>query len=191
MVMRTSHPKPEASGKQAARARGLTSRWPESGSRGATPVRSQHQPPGDALGEPEAPSHPPAEGRDRKVGRASAEREERAPEVGVGQQQRPRRRRPFAGRERLALAEPLEAENRSSGRLCARGRLVVGAPVDDDHLRSWKVPSEGDDGLRDPLLLVARRNEDGEPFGPGATHPRSVTGSIGGMTPSVAVSRRP
>ena len=37
--MRTSQPKPGASGKQAARARALTSRWPESGSRGATPVR--------------------------------------------------------------------------------------------------------------------------------------------------------
>src|SRR5918996_208706 len=41
IVMRTSHPNPGASGKHAARALTPTSRWPESGSRGATPVRSR------------------------------------------------------------------------------------------------------------------------------------------------------
>jgi hypothetical protein len=165
MVIRTSHPKPEASGKQAARARGLAQDH----------ARSQpHQPPGGALGEPEAASHPLAEGRNRKVGGAPVKREKRPAEVSVNEQQRPRRRRPLAGREGLALAEPLEAENRGSGRLCARGGIVARAPVDDDQLRPGEVPPQGGDGLGDPVLLVSRRNEDGEPFGPGgATHPRS------------------
>src|SRR6266540_1080109 len=39
MVIRSSHPKPGASGKAAARARALRRRWPERGSRATKPVR--------------------------------------------------------------------------------------------------------------------------------------------------------
>src|SRR5215211_2587654 len=55
IVIRISHPKPGARGKTAPRARSLTNRWPESGSRTRRPVRSRTS----ALATPFAIPNPP------------------------------------------------------------------------------------------------------------------------------------
>ena len=131
-----------------------------------------HELPAHTLRDPETAPDPASEGSDREIGVALGERAQRAAQVRVGQEQRPRRRGTLAGGQRLPLPQPLDPEHERPGRLRALGRPVAGAPVDDDHLGVGEVAAQGGHGLADALLLVPRRDEDRQALGR-ATHPRS------------------
>ena len=131
-----------------------------------------HELPAHTLRDPETAPDPASEGGDREIGVALGERAQRAAQVRVGQEQRPRRRGTLAGGQRLPLPQPLDPEHERPGRLRALGRPVAGAPVDDDHLGVGEVAAQGGHGLADALLLVPRRDEDRQALGR-ATHPRS------------------
>ena len=143
MVIRTSQPKPEASGKQAARARAPTSRWPESGSRGAAPVRRRTSSRPTRLAIPKPPPtrrRKAATARSASLsasGRSEPRRSASARSSGPG----------AAARSPAESASPFPSRStRSTTRPAASARSavpVLGAPVDDDHLGVGKVASAG------------------------------------------------
>ena len=176
-VMRTSHPKPAATGKVARRAAGDSARWPESGSRSFAPGAQAEQLVGGALDDPEPPALPPGEGGDGKVGLGVEERAEVTGQVGVAEQQWAGARRALAEGQRLPLASPRQPQDAGACRLGDDYRVVARPVVGDDHLRVRKPFAECGHRRADPLLLVPGSDEDGQPV---SHRPGRRPGSAGG-----------
>ena len=115
-----------------------------------------------ALREPKASALPLGEGGDREVRHAFQQRREVALEVGVGEEQAPRRRLSLGEREGLSLAQAWQPDDAGACPTSGRGRRIAGAVVRHDDLGVGKGGAEPLDGLLDPSLLVPRRDEDRE-----------------------------
>ena len=128
------------------------------------------------------------EPRDGEVGAVLDERRELPLEVGVAEKQRARGELALGERQRLALAaarEPDDACSRLLGdaRLCRRAsRRRRPRPRPPENARAQRAY-----GLPDPLLLVARGDEDREAQPPVVV----VCAGTSGRTPSVAVDSTP
>ena len=199
--MRVSTPKPAATGNATARARSESARWP--GERLAHDDASPRgdERPRDALRDAEPLAGAPGERCDHEVGAAVARlladrraapegRDERgrvAAQVGITEQERPRRARPLGERQRLALAAPLERHDASPRAARLRGGRVPRSVVGDDDLGRRERPPQRRDRVGDPLLLVTSGDEDREV--PGG-HRLGSTGT-GGRTPSSALPPSP
>jgi len=94
---------------------------------------------GGALRDPEAYALPLDEDGDREIRAALEQRPEVAVEIGVAQQQRPRRRSPLRKRQRLTLSARGQAEDAGPGALGDLRRSVARAVVGDDHLGFRKL----------------------------------------------------
>ena len=114
------------------------------------------------LGDAEASADPAPESRHREVGVALDERPERPAQIGVAEEEPSRGRGALAGRQSLALAQPLDPDHDGARGLGPACRPVLGAPVDDEDLGLGEVLPQGGHGLPDPVLLVARGDEDGQ-----------------------------
>ena len=86
-----------------------------------------------------------------------------ADEIRVTEEQRPRLELLLGQRQRLALAAAPEPDHAGAGCLGNGGRAVARAVVRDHDRRVGEACPERLDRLADPLLLVARGDEDGEP----------------------------
>ena len=189
-VILVSTPKPAASGKQAARAAGERTRWPESGSRVVRPVASRISRRADPFASPKPPPCVRANPATTRSPSASTSGVRSPREIGVAEQQATRRCGALGDRQRLALAAVREPEHpRAGDRRGVRGR-VARAVVGDDHLHAREDAPQLCDRRADPRLLVARRDQDRQAI---VSHRRRTTasGSIGGRIPSSAVSRIP
>ena len=180
--------------REAGRARRRRERrWPESGSRASKPVSSADERAAGALGDPEAAALPLGERGDGEVGAASSERAQVAAQVGVAEQQRARRRGALGERQRLALAAPRRAgATRAPAASRALGRRVARAVVGDDDLAPRGTPPRSAATVcADPLLLVARGDEDGQRL----SHPLARPGrqrrqrAVGRPSPSARSGR--
>ena len=118
--------------------------------------------PGGALDDAEAAALLVREDRDCEVGVALEQRPQVAGEVGVAEQERPLPRLPLGKSERLALSPARQPEDACTGGFGLGGGPVARAVVGDDHLGVRKCLSQRGDRRADPLLLVARGDEDGQ-----------------------------
>jgi hypothetical protein len=88
--------------------------------------------PRETLGDSEASSASPRERRDDEVGAVTSERREGAAEIGIAEEQRARRRRPFPHGQCLAFPSAPEADDNRARPLRALCSPVRRVPVDDD-----------------------------------------------------------
>ena len=160
IVMRTSQPKPAATGKQARRAAGDRARWPDRGSRTSKPAEDFDQGSGDSFREPEASPLTLCERRDVEIAAAVEEWRELSREICIAEEQRAGRGSALGCGQRLALSPTWEPQD---DRTCGLGcvcRAVARAVVGHDHLGVGKRPPQGRDGRPDDVFLVARGDED-------------------------------
>jgi hypothetical protein len=132
IVIRTSQPKPAASGKQASRA----------------------------LGDPEPATLPLGECGDCEIALGGSESREVAVEIGVDEEEPAGRRRAFRERQGLTLAARGEAQHPGPGTPGRGGSPVARAVVGDDHLDAGKGRTQRLHRSRDRRFLVARGDED-------------------------------
>ena len=128
------------------------------------------------------------EPRDREIGRGFGERTHVPDEIGIAEKQRPGVELALSERQRLPFSTSFERDHARTGRGGHVCRPVAGAVVRDNDIRQRKRGAERLDRRPDPLLLVARRDENRES---GAAHPRGGRGATGGRIPSTAASSRP
>ena len=153
---------PAASGKHAYRAAGERKRCPESGSSASNPLRRRISARAAAFA---TPKPPPSRCSNRATARSAPvldERPEVPLEIRVAEEQRPRVELALGERQRLALATPRQTDDARPRLLGHVRRAVPRAVVGDHDLRARKRARQRPHRLADPLLLVARGDEDGE-----------------------------
>ena len=112
--MRTSQPKPAATGKHLERAAAETARWPDSGSRTSIPPSAPISLRPTRLAMPKPPPIRSAKTATFRSASPSSKRTAGSPrEIGVGEQQPARRGGTLRQRERLALAARAAGAGRS------------------------------------------------------------------------------
>ena len=184
--MRVSTPKPAATGNSALRAPGESAtlareRLPHASAGAALDQRSRN---GlrDRRGRPRRAASKTAIARSAP---AVEQRPQVAAQVGVAEQERARRAHVALGeRQRLPLAAARKPDDPRARGLGPGRRRVARAVVGDDDLGVGERLAQRRDRSADPLLLVARGDEHGEPV----AHPSVGVGSGGGSgkTPSTA-----
>ena len=137
------------------------------------------------------PNPPPSRRANAAMARSASglgERAEVTGEVGVAQEQRPRLEPALGQRQRLSLPPARKPDHVGTGLRGGGGGAIAGAVVGDHDARLRERLPQALDGQRDPLVLVARGDEDRE----SSRHPCVVgTAVTGGRTPSLAVVSTP
>ena len=129
---------------------------------GVEPAAQADQRASGCLRDAEAAALPLLEPRHGEVGSVLDERREVPLEIRVAEEQRPRVELALGERQRLALTPPRQTED-ARPRFLGNARRAVPRPVVGDHdLGSRKRARQRPHRLADPLLLVARGDEDGE-----------------------------
>ncbi len=118
------------------------------------------QPPRGLLRQPEASADALGERGDREIGVGGDERAEIALEISVAEEERAGWSDALGCGQRLALAEPGSPDDRRAGAERNLAGPVTRTVVTHDDVDSGEAVPEPGDERPDPLLLVARRNED-------------------------------
>src|SRR4051812_5574101 len=144
---------------------------------GLEPAQQPDQLSGTALRDPEASALALLESRDGEV-RVLIEQSGRiAEEVGIAEEQRARARLALGEAQGLSLAESREAHDPGSCALGRRRSPVTRAVVGDHYLGLGKLGAQSRHRRRDRPLLVARRDEDGQPVSHSRRRPGTAAGA--------------
>ena len=179
IVIRTSQPKPGASGKQASRAAGESARWPESGSRASKPLSVRTSARAARLA---IPKPPPCRSANAAIARsAPSSSGARSPSRSASQSSSAP-----GGASRSASVSAWPLPSRGSRTTRAPARRAAAAVESREPSSATTISASGNarpqrlDRLPDPRLLVPRGDQDDERL----SHPRRR------LWPAAAAERR-